>query len=80
MTTQIQTLSKELYEQKINPNIALFKLRKAINETVANNKCSWCTTYPMSKFRDELSVKEYQISALCQECQDQTFQEEEDHG
>lgn len=26
-------------------------------------------------FRDELSLKEYKISALCQECQDEIFQQ-----
>ena len=29
-------------------------------------------------FRDELSATEYQISALCQACQDETFKPEEE--
>ena len=73
MTTQIKALSKELYEQKINPNTALYNLRRAINETIANNKCAWCEVKYVPEFRDELSRKEYRISALCQQCQDEVF-------
>lgn len=28
---------------------------------------------PATKFRDELSVREYRISGLCQKCQDKVF-------
>lgn len=43
-----------------------------------------CVTPPygcgkaIGEFRDELSVKEYQISGLCQECQDRVFGEVEE--
>ena len=30
---------------------------------------------PATKFRDPLSQREYQISGLCQECQDEVFVE-----
>ena len=36
--------------------------------------CGWCGK-PADGFRDELSMKEYTISGLCQECQDKTFVE-----
>ena len=36
-----------------------------------------CTSFGVlieeTKFRDVISKKEYQISGLCQDCQDQTF-------
>lgn len=30
-----------------------------------------------TEFRDKLSIKEFQISGLCQKCQDNFFEEEE---
>ncbi len=36
------------------------------------NQCAFCDT-PNFDFRDELSSKEYKISSLCQNCQDETF-------
>ena len=47
---------------------------------VANNstrKCPFCGVVPEG-FRDLLSAKEYVISGLCQDCQDETFVEMED--
>ena len=43
-------------------------------ENVEIGICPFCTN-PISKdeFRDELSLKEYQISGLCQNCQDEMF-------
>jgi len=39
--------------------------------------CPFCQTSidPKTDLRDELSVKEYYISGLCQECQDKMFGE-----
>ena len=65
------------------PNYAVTKLRAAVNMVRRSGRCSWCGASKakvQDGFRDDLSREEYQISALCQECQDQTFQEEEDHG
>lgn len=39
---------------------------------VADGLCPLCGL-PIGKFRDALSVKEFQISWLCQGCQDQVF-------
>lgn len=38
-------------------------------------KCPCCGTQinPATDFRDPLSLREYQISGLCQECQDSVF-------
>lgn len=37
--------------------------------------CPFCgkTINPETEFRDDLSLKEYGISGLCQKCQDEVF-------
>ena len=38
---------------------------------VENNICPFCKEpIDISDFKDELSIKEYEISGLCQKCQD----------
>jgi endogenous inhibitor of DNA gyrase (YacG/DUF329 family) len=39
-----------------------------------NLECPTCGQ-PISKFRDELSEREFRISGMCQECQDEVFSE-----
>lgn len=34
--------------------------------------CTWCKN-EVKGFNDKLSVQEFKISGLCQECQDKTF-------
>jgi hypothetical protein len=51
-----------------------------IRETslVRNKKCPLCECdIIMSDFRDNLSIREYKISGLCQACQDEIFEEAE---
>ena len=36
------------------------------------NACTWCGE-KVTGFKDEISLKEYNISGFCQECQDKTF-------
>ncbi len=41
-------------------------------ECIENEICTWCgakVDYP-DEFRDEIGVKEYSISGMCQQCQD----------
>jgi hypothetical protein len=60
---------------------AITPLKRAVNEVISSGKCAWCGTSKakvQNGFRDELSKKEYQISALCQSCQDEVFLTEED--
>ena len=45
---------------------------KAFNITPEEGKCNWCKQ-DLKGFRDDLSVKEYEISGFCQSCQDKTF-------
>ena len=41
---------------------------------VKENRCPFCgKPIKAEEFRDKLSVKEYHISGLCQNCQDKTF-------
>jgi hypothetical protein len=35
-------------------------------------QCPMCAN-PIGEFRDELSVKEFKISGMCQNCQDEVF-------
>ena len=41
-------------------------------KTVRNNQCMTCSG-DADTFTDELSVKEYRISGMCQSCQDKVF-------
>lgn len=41
-------------------------------QVIRDNVCGLCGG-PAEKFRDKVSRKEYTISGLCQECQDETF-------
>ena len=48
----------------------MFKERK-------EGKCPFChKTVNAEEFKDELSLNEYHISGLCQQCQDRIFKEE----
>ena len=55
-------------------------LRRAVNEVISSGRCAWCNASKQTVLKgliDKLSKKEYQISALCQNCQDETFKEGE---
>ena len=41
-------------------------------EDIKNKTCPLCKKQ-IGKFKDNLSEKEYKISGMCQDCQDQTF-------
>lgn len=40
-----------------------------VNASVDSNECAMCKR-PAVNFRDSLSAREFRISGLCQECQD----------
>ena len=70
--TQQHIQSKAFSKTQINP------LRKAVNEVIGSGKCAWCGSSKkkvQESFRDEKSKEEYQLSALCQPCQDEAFKE-----
>ena len=49
-------------------------------EAVERGDCPICgrAVHPNFEFKDELSLKEYAISGLCQECQDKVFGDNND--
>ena len=53
----------------LRPADKLFPERR---ERMAAGVCAFCQK-PITGFRDALSEKEYQISGLCQKCQDKVF-------
>ena len=70
--TQQHIQLKAFSKTQINP------LRKAVNEVIGSGKCAWCGSSKkkvQESFRDEKSKEEYQLSALCQPCQDEAFKE-----
>ena len=70
--TQQHIQLKAFSKTQINP------LRKAVNEVISTGKCAWCGSSKkkvQESFRDEKSKEEYQLSALCQPCQDEAFKE-----
>lgn len=51
---------------------------EAVNN-VKEHYCPFCgkEINPATEFRDPLSLKEYSISGLCQDCQDEVFSDED---
>jgi len=47
---------------------------RSLTDSQKANTCVFCNKL-VTEFRDSLSQKEYEISGLCQECQDQVFGE-----
>ena len=62
--------SPEMIEALDNQTFAAFGRTRS--ESIANNDCVACGEMA-DEFHDELSEKEYRISGLCQECQDEVF-------
>lgn len=49
----------------------------SLTNAINSNTCGVCHSL-ITSFRDELSEREYQISGLCQLCQDKVFGEFEE--
>ena len=43
-------------------------------ESEEKNVCTWCGK-KIKGFKDDLSAREYQITGMCQQCQDGAFEE-----
>ena len=66
----------ETFAHKLVSKEAITPLKRAVNRIKSVGNCAWCGASKdkvQNGFRDELSKKEYQISALCQSCQDEVF-------
>lgn len=48
------------------------KIFPRAKELIDSGKCPFCEN-AIGEFRDELSIKEFKISGLCQKCQDDVF-------
>lgn len=47
-------------------------------DRVKEGKCPFCgKEIDMNEFKDELSIREFKISGICQKCHDETFGEDE---
>ena len=63
---------KEL--QNFLDNFAKKAFGRSQTEAKEKKICVYCgNPINMEDFRDQLSIKEYEISGLCQKCQDDTF-------
>ena len=62
--------SMEQYKEEIS--MAFFG--RSVSLAKAGNQCVCCGK-AATEFRDEISKREYQISSLCQKCQDEVFAE-----
>ena len=64
--------TKEL--QSFLDNFAKKAFGRSGTEAKEKKICVYCgKKIEMEDFRDKLSIKEYEISGLCQKCQDDTF-------
>lgn len=62
----------------MNPSELLHQMQE-YSYRKANKKCPFCgkdMSNPTGQFRDALSYKEFQISGLCQDCQDKVSNNE----
>ena len=46
-------------------------------DLIDEGKCPTCSSEIEHNFRDELSLKEYKITGMCQDCQDEIFNPKE---
>ena len=81
---KIHELNEELYLSSSGNHVLpvntllgkLNNLKNLIKQIVTIRRCAWCNAdVKLSKFKDSLSRKEYDISGFCQDCQDATYRE-----
>lgn len=58
-----------------NVNRPVFKVFQTAAKDVTAGNCPWCKKpiHPNKDFRNALSLKEYEISGICQACQDDYY-------
>jgi hypothetical protein len=65
-----------IWSDGIERNISFNKLKKAVHYVKSKKQCTWCVKSAddvQSSLKNEWHKKEYDISALCGECQDNVF-------
>lgn len=66
-------MNMEILERGVE--IGLFP--QSFIDNLKSGKCPLCSVkIDTNSFRDELSIQEFTISGMCQDCQDETFNEE----
>lgn len=61
----------------VNPNKPVFTVFPDANISIQHGECPIChNEINDDEFKDDVSREEYQISGLCQKCQDDVFKEE----
>lgn len=58
--------------QHIVDNLACELFGQSLSESQDNQVCVRCHN-PVGELNDDISMREYEISGLCQTCQDQIF-------
>jgi hypothetical protein len=62
--------SKSPAIEKFLTSLAPGKLTRV--EAIRQGKCVWCGG-PANAFKDEVNMREYNLTGYCQKCQDMTF-------
>lgn len=65
-------LKKPMSEKTPEMRRAIEKFFPGTKRAIRERKCPTCKD-PIGKFRDALSRREYEISGMCQNCQDGVF-------
>ena len=60
--------------EQFKEDISMAFFGRSVSLANAGNQCVCCGK-SATEFRDEISKREYQISSLCQKCQDEVFAE-----
>jgi len=68
---EYQLNSEDIHEMSQK---SFFNVNRYLLDIIKEGKCACCRE-PIGKFKDEISVREYKISGICQTCQDKTFVE-----
>lgn len=63
---------KPMSEKSEGMKASIEQLFPGTMEAIESNCCPMCRN-PIGEFRDDLSIREYEISGMCQECQDIAF-------
>ena len=66
-------MTKKTIMEEILDDVAEKLFGRKRTDSIATQKCVVCGG-PATEFRDELSRREYQISGLCQKCQDEIWE------
>jgi hypothetical protein len=60
--------------EQFKEDISMAFFGRSVSLAKAGNQCVCCGK-SATEFRDEISKREYQITSLCQKCQDEVFAE-----